>query len=79
MSQLTERQQEILDFIRDYSRDHGWAPTIREIGDRFGLNSTNGVACHLEALEKKGYIVRGANQSRAIRVIQQDAVGNEPT
>ena len=52
---LTERQQAIYDFIADAIRSGG-PPTIREIMDVFGINSTNGVRTTLETLEKKGYI-----------------------
>jgi SOS-response transcriptional repressor LexA len=52
---LTERQAEILVYIKANTRTT--APTLREIGKRFGISSTNGVADHLRALVRKGYIV----------------------
>ena len=51
---LTERQNEILNFIKDYLRENGFPPTLREIGSRFQISSTFGVKRHLDALEKKG-------------------------
>jgi len=63
---VTERQQAVYEFIRDLIRDRGYGPTVREIGENFGINSPNGVVCHLRALEKKGLINREANRSRAI-------------
>ena len=46
----------------------GYGPTVREIGDEFGIKSPNGVMCHLKALEKKGLITREPNLSRAIQL-----------
>jgi len=65
---LTERQQRVLDYIRDRIENRGYGPTVREIGDEFEIRSPNGVACHLKALEKKGLIAREANRSRAIQL-----------
>lgn len=45
-------------------------PSIREIGKKFGINSPNGVECHLRALEKKGFIKRGKNSSRSIQILK---------
>lgn len=65
--QLTERQAEVLEFISEHIADTGFPPTIREIGDRLGISSTNGVNDHLKALERKGYLTREDAKSRAIR------------
>lgn len=67
---LTRRQQALLTAILDHDRAHGRPPTIREIGDAVGISSTNGVTDHLKALERKGYIERGDNQSRALRPLR---------
>ena len=64
---LTARQKEIYDFLLRMIREKGYAPSIPEIGARFKIASTNGVADHLKALEKKGYIRRIGK--RAIEVI----------
>ncbi|TWT87426.1 LexA repressor [Pseudobythopirellula maris] len=68
LDQLTKRQREVLDFIQDKIENRGYGPTVREIGDHFGIASPNGVMCHLKALEKKGLITREPNMSRAIQL-----------
>ena len=68
LSQLTTRQREVFEFIRDLITNRGYGPTVREIGDNFGISSPNGVMCHLKALEKKGLITREPNMSRAIQI-----------
>jgi repressor LexA len=65
---LTARQQAVYEFLRDKIRNRGYGPTVREIGERFGIRSPNGVMCHLKALEKKGLITREPNMSRAIQL-----------
>ena len=64
---LTDRQQEILDFISQSIGERGYPPTLREIGTHFGIRSTNGVNDHLRALEKKGFLQREDLKSRALR------------
>lgn len=66
---LTERQEKILAFIKRSIVEQGYPPTIREIGEHFGIRSTNGVNDHLKALERKGYLLRGELKSRALNVI----------
>jgi len=68
-SQLTERQREIYDFIRDKIESRGYGPTVREIGDAFAIKSPNGVMCHLNALVKKGLILRKGKSARAIQLV----------
>jgi repressor LexA len=67
MQGLTQRQQMVLDFIRSSIHDRGYPPTLREIGARMGIRSTNGVNDHLRALERKGYLTREDMKSRALR------------
>src|SRR5215470_14607927 len=67
MQGLTQRQQMVLDFIRESIADRGYPPTLREIGARMGIRSTNGVNDHLRALERKGYLKREDMKSRALR------------
>lgn len=67
--QLTKRQQDVYEFIRDLIENRGYGPTVREIGMQFGISSPNGVMCHLKALEKKGLISREPNMSRAIQLV----------
>ena len=71
LSHLTKRQKAVYEFIRDKIQNRGYGPTVREIGDHFGISSPNGVMCHLKALEKKGIITREPNMSRAIRLIAE--------
>src|SRR5260370_31951589 len=66
MEELTDRQKEILHLILKETEVHGFPPTIREIGHEMGIRSTNGVNDHLKALERKGYLVRGEQQSRSL-------------
>ena len=66
---LTKRQQEILDFIESFMQQRGYPPTLREIGNEFGISSTNGVRVNLAALEKKNYIVRRPWLSRGIELV----------
>jgi repressor LexA len=68
-SQLTERQREIYEFIRGKIEARGYGPTVREIGENFGIKSPNGVMCHLKALEKKGLILREDHAARAIQLV----------
>ena len=66
---LTKRQKEILDFIRDFLEEHGYAPSFEEIAERFGYASLATVHEHLENLRAKGYIRKGYNESRSIEVV----------
>lgn len=66
--QLTDRQKNVYELIRSLIQNRGYGPTVREIGEHFGIKSPNGVMCHLRALEKKGLIIRKANKSRAIEL-----------
>src|SRR6266481_5913112 len=68
-SSLTVRQREIYDFIRNKIESRGYGPTVREIGEGFGIKSPNGVMCHLKALEKKGLITREEHSARAIQLV----------
>ncbi len=74
-SQLTDRQHEIYDFIREKIESRGYGPTVREIGLAFGIKSPNGVMCHLKALEKKGLIKREGFSARAIQLLDYRAPG----
>lgn len=65
---LTKRQREIYDFLKDKILNRGYGPTVREIGNHFGIRSPNGVMCHLKALERKGLITRESHMSRAIQL-----------
>src|SRR5438874_6375747 len=72
MKYLTERQRDILEFIREFQRQRGFAPTHREICDHFGFSSYGTVYKHLSLLEKKGLIRRDWNQKRGVEVVDDD-------
>lgn len=65
-SELTERQRQVYEFIQDRIRSWGYPPTIREIGEHLGIKSTNGVADHLKALKRKGYLQQQDMKSRTL-------------
>ncbi len=69
---LTDRQREVLTFIARSIQERGYPPTLREIGQKLGIRSTNGVNDHLKALEKKGYLQREDLKSRALRCLSPD-------
>src|SRR5947208_1950704 len=71
LSQLTDRQREIYEFIRSKIEGRGYGPTVREIGTAFGIKSPNGVMCHLKALEKKGLIRKERGAARAIQLVDR--------
>lgn len=73
-AELTNRQSQILDYISASIEERGFPPTLREIGEFFGIKSTNGVNDHLKALEKKGFLLRDHLKSRAMRPIKQTPV-----
>ena len=65
-TKITERQREIYEFIRTTLAARGIPPSMREIGEQFGIRSTNGVEGHLAALEQSGFITRERGKSRGI-------------
>jgi len=68
---ISERQRQVLKFIAKYAKTHGYAPSIRDIGDEVGLASPSTVFSHLKTLEKKGYIRRGKDSARAIIILDK--------
>lgn len=70
---LTERQQEILEFLRQFTEENGYPPSHREICSHFGMASTRAASDHLEALERKGHITRDREISRGIRLVDAPA------
>lgn len=71
MKYVTERQRDILNFIREFQKERGVAPTHREICDQFGFSSYGTVYKHLSLLEKKGLIRRDWNQKRGVELVDQ--------
>jgi repressor LexA len=73
MTYLTERQRDILAFIKEYQKSRGIAPTHREICEQFGFSSYGTVYKHLSLLQKKGLIRRDWNQKRGVELVENDA------
>jgi repressor LexA len=69
---LTERQQEIWNFLVEYVDRHGYPPTVREIGERVGLASPSTVHAHLANLERAGLLRRDPTKPRALELIGRD-------
>jgi repressor LexA len=63
----TERQRRILEVIRAFTGEHGYPPSVREIGERVGLSSSSTIHAHLKALERRGLISRDPTKPRALR------------
>jgi repressor LexA len=70
---LTKRQQEIFDFIKSYSAQHGYPPTVRDIGKAVGLASSSTVHAHLANLEKLGMLRRDPSKPRALELLDRAA------
>ena len=70
--QLSDKQQQILEFIKRRILDKGYPPAVREICEAVNLRSTSSVHSHLETLERKGYIHRDPTKPRAIEIIDDD-------
>ena len=75
MLPLTKRQREILDYLQDFIQQHGYAPSLEEIGRRFGLSSLATVHKHLTNLQEKGFIKRAWNRSRSVEMIPTGSGG----
>jgi repressor LexA len=72
---LTPRQRKVLEVIRDWVERFGYPPSVREIGDAVGLTSTSSVHHQLRTLERKGYLRRDPNRTRAVDVRGPDEPG----
>ncbi len=68
---LSPRQQGILEFIRSYTREHGYPPSIREIGNQVGISSTSVVNYNLKVLERKHVLERHRDISRGLRLTEE--------
>src|SRR5687768_17105990 len=69
---LTSLERRILDFMVEYLRSNTYQPSIREIGERFGIKSTKTVSEHLQALAEKGFLERDPSRSRGVRILGVD-------
>ena len=70
---LTKRQREIFDYVKSYGEQHGYPPTVRDIGKAIGLTSSSTVHAHLANLEKLGMLRRDPTKPRAIEVLVDKA------
>ncbi|MCI8303551.1 MAG: transcriptional repressor LexA [Lawsonibacter sp.] len=66
MAKLTRKQQEVYDFILSFTNEHGYPPSVREIGAAVGLKSPSTVHFHMKGLEEAGVIVKAEGKTRAI-------------
>ncbi len=73
VSLLSNRQSRMIEFIRSFRLDHGYPPTVREIGREVGISSTSVVDYNLNALEKAGLVRRDREVSRGIELLQEEA------
>jgi repressor LexA len=74
VSKMSNRQNAILEFIKNEVREKGYPPSVREIGEAVGLASSSTVHGHLDRLEKKGLIRRDPTKPRAIEILNDDEV-----
>jgi repressor LexA len=72
---LTKRQREILDYLNEFIQQHGYAPSLEEIGLRFNLSSLATVHKHLTNLQEKGFIRRSWNRSRSVELLPSRSGG----
>ena len=75
---LFKRQREILSFLTAYSEEHGYAPSFEEIAEAFNYNSLATVHEHLSNLDRKGYIRKSFNESRAIEILPSEVFPRAP-
>jgi repressor LexA len=75
MATLTKRQKQLVDYLEHYIEEHGYAPTLAEVGQYFGLSSLATVHKHLKNLEGKGFIQRTHNHSRALEITGKGGTG----
>jgi repressor LexA len=75
MQPLTKRQREILDYLNEFIAQHGYAPSLEEIGERFSLSSLATVHKHLTNLQEKGFIRRSWNRSRSVELLPSRSGG----
>ncbi len=78
MKKISKRQKEILDYFDEYSQKNGYPPTLREIGKKFQITSTNGSRYHLQRLKELGYIEIEPYRSRGIKRTNRDVPGAMP-
>nr|WP_235874821.1 transcriptional repressor LexA [Saccharopolyspora aridisoli] len=75
--ELSDRQLKVLEAIREWMSEHGYPPSVREIGDAVGLTSTSSVAYQLRVLERKGFLRRDPHRPRTVGVLVAGEPENE--
>lgn len=75
MKELTDRQKEVLEAIKSFTAENHYPPTVRELCAILGISSPRGVAKHLEALEKKGYIKRTSGHRSIVVPMEVPLIG----
>ena len=76
MESLTKRQEEILNYLKEFMVSHGYPPTVREIGKDLGLSSPATIHTHLNNLAKKGFIRKDESKNRAIELLVENEYAN---
>jgi len=74
---LSSRQERIIDFIREFTAEYGYPPSIRQIGNEVGISSTSVVSYNLNVLQRKGYITRTSEISRGVRLVDSEEAGSK--
>lgn len=77
MEKLTNRQKEVLDYIKIYIAKHGYPPAVREIGKALGLNSPATIQSHITSLENKGFIKKTNSKYRSLEIVGTNEYLNE--
>ncbi len=77
MEKLTNRQKDVLDYVKSYIANHGYPPAVREIGSALGLNSPATIQSHLTALESKGYIKKTNSKYRSLEIVGNNEYLND--
>jgi repressor LexA len=75
MTELTDRQRQVLEFIDGEVRERGYPPSVREIGEAVGLSSSSTVHAHLAALQDKGFLKRDPTKPRAMELVYDSSSG----
>jgi repressor LexA len=77
MEKLTNRQKDVLNYIKSYVANHGYPPAVREIGSALGLSSPATIQSHITALENKGYIKKTNSKYRSLEIVGNNEYLNE--
>src|SRR3981189_765025 len=77
LSELTERQNKILDYIKYVTKARNYPPSVREIGEAVGLSSSSTVHNHLNQLERRGLIKRDPSKSRTVQLVRDQNADNQ--